>query len=40
MQCNAVTEAERKYFMGKCTPYTSYPAKIFSPPLLGTRGGR
>jgi len=31
-QCNAVTEAERKRFMGKGTPYTPYPIKSFSIP--------
>lgn len=36
-QCNAVTEAERKRFMGKGTPYTPYPVKFFH---SGTEDGR
>ncbi|WP_430292922.1 EexN family lipoprotein [Pseudomonas sp. B1-22] len=28
-QCHAVTEAERKRFMGQGTPYTPYPVKGF-----------
>ncbi|WP_343577838.1 EexN family lipoprotein [Pseudomonas sp.] len=28
-QCNAVTEAQRIRFMGKGTPYTPYPVKLF-----------
>lgn len=29
VQCNAVTEAQRKRFMGKGTPYTPHPVKGF-----------
>ena len=36
-QCNAVTEAQRKRFMGKGTPYTPRPVKIFH---SGTEEGR
>ncbi|MDT4859849.1 hypothetical protein FQZ97_943770 [compost metagenome] len=36
-QCNAVTEAERKLFMGKGTPYTPYPVKLFH---SGAENGR
>jgi hypothetical protein len=37
VQCNAVTEAERKRFMGKGTPYTPYPVKFFN---SDTKDGR
>lgn len=33
-QCNAVSDAQRIRFMGKGTPYTPYPVKIFSSPSL------
>ena len=36
-QCNAVTDAQRIRFMGKGTPYTPYPVKIFH---SGTEDGR
>ncbi|WPC06211.1 EexN family lipoprotein [Pseudomonas sp. MBLB4123] len=38
-QCNAVGDAQRIRFMGKGTPYTPYPVKIFSSPLPDTGGG-
>jgi len=36
-QCNAVAEAQRIRFMGKGTPYTPRPVKIFH---TGTEEGR
>ncbi|MNE77063.1 hypothetical protein D3C77_767000 [compost metagenome] len=36
-QCNAVGDAQRIRFMGKGTPYTPYPVKVFH---SGTEDGR